>query len=112
MPLLFSYGTLQQDDVQLATLGRRLSGHRDELLKYEPSLVKIEDPSVVTATGRTHHANVTLAGNDSSRVPGTVFEITDDDLVRIDAYESVFEYTRVAAGLASGREAWVYVHAL
>jgi gamma-glutamylcyclotransferase (GGCT)/AIG2-like uncharacterized protein YtfP len=112
MPLLFSYGMLQQDDVQLATLGRRLTGHRDELLKYEPSLVQIEDPAVAIATGNTHHANVTFNNNDGSRVPGTVFEITDDDLGRIDAYESVFEYTRVVAGLASGREAWVYVHAL
>ena len=26
MPLLFSYGTLQQEEVQLATFGRRLDG--------------------------------------------------------------------------------------
>ena len=112
MPVLFSYGTLQQDDVQLATLGRRLRGDRDELLRCEPSLVKIEDPAVVSATQKTHHANVTFNVNDSSRVPGTVFEITDDDLVRFDIYESVFDYRRVAAELASGKKAWVYVRAL
>ncbi len=28
MPLLFSYGTLQQTNVQLATFGRHLSGVR------------------------------------------------------------------------------------
>jgi hypothetical protein len=37
MPLLFSYGTLQEEKVQLSTFGRRLGGQRDELLGFEPS---------------------------------------------------------------------------
>jgi gamma-glutamylcyclotransferase (GGCT)/AIG2-like uncharacterized protein YtfP len=111
MPLLFSYGTLRQEEVQLLTFGRRLTGRQDALLGFEPSLVKIDDPQVVAATGKTHHANVTLNGNQESRVPGMVFEITDADLVRVDAYEASFSYTRVAAVLASGRQAWVYVSA-
>ena len=44
MPQLFSYGTLQQEDVQLSTFGRLLQGRRDELPGFEPSLVRIEDP--------------------------------------------------------------------
>ena len=47
MPLMFSYGTLQQDNVQLSTFGRLLQGQRDELLGFEQSLVRIEDPQVV-----------------------------------------------------------------
>ena len=62
MPLLFSYGTLQQEDVQLATLGRRLDGHPDELVGFEPSLVRIEDPGIAARLGKTHHNNVTSAG--------------------------------------------------
>jgi hypothetical protein len=58
MPLLFSYGTLQQEDVQLATFGRRLAGTRDELLGFEPATVKIDDAATVRAIGRTEHANV------------------------------------------------------
>jgi gamma-glutamylcyclotransferase (GGCT)/AIG2-like uncharacterized protein YtfP len=110
MPLLFSYGTLQLEEVQLSTLGRRLNGQRDELLRFEQSLVKIEDPQVVAATGMTHHANVTFSGSDDSRVPGMVFEITDAELASVDEYEVAFLYERVAATLASGRQAWVYVH--
>ena len=53
MPLLFSYGTLQQDDVQLSTFGRRLQGQRDELPGFEPSSVPIEDPRVAAANGRS-----------------------------------------------------------
>ena len=46
MPLLFSYGTLQHEDVQLSTFGRKLDGEKDLLLGYEPSLVKISDAAV------------------------------------------------------------------
>jgi gamma-glutamylcyclotransferase (GGCT)/AIG2-like uncharacterized protein YtfP len=111
MPLLFSYGTLQQENVQLSTLGRRLNGERDELLRFEQSLVKIEDPQVLATTGKTHHANVKFNGNEDSRVPGMVFEITDAELASVDEYEVAFLYKRVAAMLASGRQAWVYVDA-
>ena len=111
MPLLFSYGSLQQENVQLSTFGRRLSGQRDELLRFEPSVVRIEDPQVAAKVGKTHHANVTFNGNEESRVPGMVFEITDAELASVDEYEVAFFYKRVTALLASGRRAWVYVDA-
>ncbi len=111
MPLLFSYGTLQDEDVQLSTFGRRLTGQRDELPRFEQTLVTIEDPRVVAAVGRTHHANVECNGNEDSRVLGMVFEVTDAELASVDEYEAAFLYERVAATLASGREAWLYVHA-
>ena len=111
MPLLFSYGTLQQENVQLFTFGRRLQGQRDELLGFEQSLVRIEDPQVVATSGKTHHANVTFNGRHDSRVSGTVFEITDAELAAADQYEQLAAYIRVAAMLASGKQAWVYVDA-
>ena len=111
MPLLFSYGTLQQENVQLSTFGRPLQGQKDELLGFEQSLVKIEDPQVVATSGKTHHANVTFNGRNDSRVNGTVFEITDAELAAADQYEQLAAYKRVAAMLASGKEAWVYVDA-
>lgn len=111
MPLLFSYGTLQHDDVQLSTFGRLLQGQADELLGFEPSLVKIEDPQVVATSGKTHHANVTFNGRSDSRVSGTVFEITDAELAAADKYEQLAAYKRVVAKLASGKQAWVYVDA-
>jgi len=111
MPFLFSYGTLQQADVQIATFGRRLVGERDELPGFEPSLVKIEDPQMAAALGRTHHANVTHNGRADSAVSGTVFEITDDDLAAADVFEQAATYARMAVVLASGKRAWVYVDA-
>ena len=111
MPLLFSYGTLQHQDVQRATFGRLLHGQGDELPGHEPSLVEIEDPAQAVAVGRSHHANVTFNGRGESRVSGTVFEVTDAELAAADEYERPASYERVAVKLASGKEAWVYVHA-
>ena len=59
----------------------------------------------------THHADVVFNGDDDSRVPGMVFEITDAELAGVDEYEAEFSYKRVAVTLASGRQAWVYMHA-
>ncbi len=111
MPLLFSYGTLQEPRVQLSTFGRLLHGERDELVGYEQSLVRIEDPHVVATSGKTHHANVMFNGRRDSRVSGTRFEITEEELAAADEYERRAAYTRVAVVLASGAEAWVYVDA-
>jgi gamma-glutamylcyclotransferase (GGCT)/AIG2-like uncharacterized protein YtfP len=111
MPLLFSYGTLQHEDVQQKTFGRRLVGEKDLLLGYEPSLVKIPDPAVAKRLGRTHHDNVTATGDDWSTVQGMVFEVTDDELAKADRFEAEFAYRRINGALASGKEAWVYVHA-
>src|SRR5262245_23154268 len=110
MPLLFSYGTLQQAEVQLSTFGRRVHGELDELTGFEESLVEIEDAAVVATSGRTHHPIVKWSGGRERRVRGMVFEISDEELARADRYE-VASYRRVTAALASGRLAWVYVDA-
>src|SRR5512145_1240880 len=111
MPLIFSYGTLQQENVQLSTFGRVLKGQPDELPGFAQSSVRIEDPKVVAASGKRHHANVTFNGMDDSRVSGTVFEISDAELAAADRYEQLAAYKRVAVMLASGKRAWVYVDA-
>jgi Gamma-glutamyl cyclotransferase, AIG2-like len=110
MPLLFSYGTLQQATKQLSTFGRLLQGQPDALLGFEQSVLKIEDPAFVAASGKAHHAIVKFNGSRDSLVNGTVFEVTDDELASADAYEPA-GYARVMARLASGREAWVYAEA-
>ena len=97
MPLLFSYGTLQQESVQRSTFGRLRHGQRDELPGYEPSIAGV-------------HANVKFNGIEASRVTGTVFEVTDVELASADGYEAPFAYKRVTAVLASGRQSWLYLH--
>lgn len=110
MTLLFSYGTLQEESVQLATFGRLLRGSKDELVGFQLSTVTVQDRAFVAASGKAVHANVSFDGNNASRVPGTVFEITEPELLKCDEYERPANYRRQRARLASGREAWVYAH--
>ena len=108
MPLLFSYGTLQQEAVQRSTFGRLLQGQPDELVGFEQSTFEVTDPAFVATSGKAHHAMAKFPGNRESRVPGMVFEVTQHELESADAYEPA-GYVRVLAALASGKEAWVYV---
>ena len=110
MALLFSYGTLQQEAVQMSTFGRLLEGQPDELIGFEQSLLKIEDPEFVATSGKSHHAIVQYNGSEDSRVSGTVFEVSDSELANADQYEPA-GYKRISAMLASGKEAWVYADA-
>jgi len=110
MALLFSYGTLQQEAVQLSTFGRSLQGQPDELVGFEHSLLRIEDPQFVATSGKAHHAIVRFNGRSDSRVKGTVFEVTDRELADADQYEPA-GYKRITARLASGKQAWVYADA-
>ena len=110
LPLLFSYGTLQQDSVQLATFGRLLRGRPDALVGFSLSQVAIEDPEVVRISGSGHHPIVHPISDAQARVNGTVFEISEAELAQADLYE-VAAYVRVEARLASGGLVWVYVAA-
>ena len=105
VPLLFSYGTLQDHAVQVAIFGRGLIGRPDALVGFEPS----QSPSR-TSEG-AHHANASYTGNAEQRVAGTVFEVSDVELDAADIYEREADYVRVPASLTSGDQAWVYVHA-
>jgi gamma-glutamylcyclotransferase (GGCT)/AIG2-like uncharacterized protein YtfP len=109
MELLFSYGTLQQEGVQMAQFGRRLEGCADALPGWRTAMVEITDAQVLAKSGKTHHP-IVMPGRKDDSVPGMVFEITAEELAAADAYE-VADYKRVSALLASGVTAWVYVKA-
>jgi gamma-glutamylcyclotransferase (GGCT)/AIG2-like uncharacterized protein YtfP len=110
MPLLFSYGTLQQEAVQMATFGRLLHGQPDELIGFAQSTLKIEDPEFVATSGKAYHSIVKFNARDDNRVGGMVFEVSDAELAKADRYEPA-GYKRVTARLASGKQAWVYADA-
>jgi gamma-glutamylcyclotransferase (GGCT)/AIG2-like uncharacterized protein YtfP len=107
--LLFSYGTLQQEEVQRASFGRKLDGTADALPGWRQEMVEITDPDVLAKSGKRFHP-IVMPGAPSDQVAGTVFEITGEELAAADRYE-VSDYKRIAVTLASGRTAWVYVKA-
>jgi gamma-glutamylcyclotransferase (GGCT)/AIG2-like uncharacterized protein YtfP len=110
MALLFTYGTLQIPDIQLATFGRLVRGEPDEVVGCERQVITVNDPTVVEATGRPEHVNLVFNGRAYARVSGTVLELMDAELAEADAYERLARYSRREVTLASGRTAWAYVY--
>ena len=108
--LLFSYGTLQLESVQLSAFGRRLEGEPDTMPGYTRTMVEITDPDVLAASGERFHPIVSASSDPADEIAGTVFRISADELAAADRYE-VADYTRVLVRLTSGRNAWVYVKA-
>ena len=102
---LFSYGTLQAEDVQLATFGRILQGEPDSLIGYVIRMVL--DRNV---PGKTYHRNIEFTGKPADVVSGTVFRVTEVELEQADVYELDAEYKRTRVKTRSGKDAWVYRH--
>ena len=107
---LFSYGTLQQENVQLSTFGRLLDGRADALPGFRRKMVRITDPGVLAKSGHDMHPIVAPSGDPADEIEGVVFQVTPAELGRADLYE-VSDYRRVAVTLKSGLTAWVYVSA-
>ena len=108
--LLFSYGTLQLPEVQLAQFKRLLDGEDDAVPGFAQAMVEITDPEVLRKSGQRFHPIVNQTGNPADSVAGKVFAVTPAELAAADEYE-VDDYKRVLVTLASGRDAWVYVKA-
>jgi gamma-glutamylcyclotransferase (GGCT)/AIG2-like uncharacterized protein YtfP len=105
---LFSYGTLQQPEVQVANYRRLLDGRLDALRGYRLQPLAISDPHVIQVSGKAVHTIACPSGSSKDRIEGMVFEISQEELEATDAYE-VDAYGRVEVTLESGRKAWVYV---
>jgi Gamma-glutamyl cyclotransferase, AIG2-like len=108
--LLFSYGTLQLEPIQLAIIGRTVTGQPDVLPGFEQTFVEIDDKSVQSLTGKSRHVIVKFTGRPSDTIPGTVLALTPEEMQKADGYETA-EYLRVSVLLQSGTRAWVYVDA-
>ena len=104
---LFSYGTLRQPEVQVATFGRRLDGHDDAVLGYRLDWVTITDPHVLATSGSDRHPVLVRSDEPDAAVEGSVLMITETELAAADEYE-VDDYVRVRVPLRSGAQAWAY----
>ena len=106
--LLFSYGTLQKENVQLELFGRILSGTKDSLPGFKISVVEIHDEKFLSK-GEGRFQNTLLPTNSKADVvEGTVFELTHEELLEADQYEPK-NYERFKVKMSSGKEAWVYI---
>ena len=97
--LLFSYGNLQQKELQAAIFGRELGGRKDFLPGYARA---------ITDVGNVDYYNIEPSSDAESVVSGTLFEITEEELAAADIYEKGREYRRISVTLRSGVQAWAY----
>ena len=106
--LLFSYGTLQLEKVQLENYGRILKGERDKLTSYKIENLQITDLTVLSKSQLEYHPIAVKSENKNDFIRGVLFEITESELAETDKYE-VSQYQRIVETFESGKEAWVYV---
>jgi hypothetical protein len=106
--LLFSYGTLQLEKVQLESFGRLLKGEKDALSGYKLVSLEIKDEKVLEQSQQPFHPMAIPSVDKKDKVQGVVFEITGDELLKADSYE-VSDYVRISVILDSGKNAWIYV---
>lgn len=106
--LLFSYGTLQLESVQMANYGRLLKGSKDKLEGYKIERLKITDATVLEKSNADDHPIAVKSNDKNDVIEGMIFEITEQELQETDKYE-VSDYQRVLETFESGKKAWIYV---
>lgn len=95
---LFSYGSLQEEAVQLNLYNRVLAGKKDYLEAFAFSNQKIASLYPI----------IFKTDNLTDRIVGMVFEISEEELLITDEYEGD-SYRKVQVKLKSGIIAWCYV---
>ena len=107
---LFSYGTLQKDEIQLGLFGRLLTGTRDLLKGYKTESIEIKDESFLSRGEEKYQLTAIVSDDRTDTIEGTVFTVSEDELLLTDKYEPD-NYTRIKVRLESGKQAWVYLAA-
>lgn len=107
---LFSYGTLQKNNVQLELFGRLLTGTKDSLQGYKLASIEIKDESFLAKGEDKFQRTLIPSKDDSDIIEGTVLEISEAELLLADKYEPD-NYKRIEIELQSGTKAWIYIAA-
>jgi gamma-glutamylcyclotransferase (GGCT)/AIG2-like uncharacterized protein YtfP len=105
---LFSYGTLQNEEVQLKLFGRVFKGSADTLQGYKTAAIEITDEAFLSKGEQKNQLTAIISEDKNDSIKGMAFEITEGELLLADKYEPV-GYRRIKVTLASGKEAWIYV---
>ena len=108
MPLLFSYGTLQLEQVQLETFDRLLKGEKDILEGYQLTMIEITDAEVLRKSNQQFHPIISFSDDKNDQVEGVLFEVTEDEILQADRYE-VDDYKRVEVIFKSGKKGYIYI---
>ncbi|MEM6541760.1 MAG: gamma-glutamylcyclotransferase family protein [Bacteroidota bacterium] len=95
---LFSYGSLQEEDVQKEVVLRKVSGKKDTVRGYRLSSKDVKQ----------HYPIAEPTGLGSDTIVGVSLKVSYVELYWIDQYETPF-YKRIPVVLKSGKKAWMYM---
>ncbi len=107
---IFSYGTLQDGEVQMELFGRHLIGHTDILKGYNTTEIELNEEGFVGFSEREKYLIASISDDEKDAIEGTALEVTMDELLLADEYEPE-EYKRELVTLESGKQAWIYLRA-
>ena len=102
MKKLFTYGSLQHEDVQENLFGRALKGTPEKLIGYALKKIQIEEEF-----GIVHYPVIVETKNEADFIDGIVYEVTDKELNQTD-WDEGMHYKRIEVHLQSNEKAWVY----
>ena len=103
MYALFTYGTLQDTQIQTQLFGKSLEGTNDTLAKYKLGTIQIP----INHPNANTYLIAIYTGNAQDTIDGVRYTINSEKLSLIDDYEGP-DYERVLVILQSGEEALVY----
>jgi len=106
--LLFSYGTLQLEKVQIESFGRKLIGTKEVLKGFKLEQVRITDKSVIKKSEQEFHPIAIPSNSKEDKIDGTLYKISSQELQQADDYE-VSDYKRVKVNFESEKQGWVYI---
>jgi gamma-glutamylcyclotransferase (GGCT)/AIG2-like uncharacterized protein YtfP len=102
MEKLFTYGSLQNDDIQEDLFGRTLQGTPETLVGYVVKEIQIEEEF-----GLVKYPIIVETHKPEDTISGIVYTITTKELHQTDLYEGL-HYKRVEVHLQSDQKAWAY----
>ena len=102
MEKLFTYGSLQHDEVQQDLFGRSLQGTPETLIGYVVKEIQIEEEF-----GLVQNPIIVETHKPEDTINGIVYTISSQELRQCDLYEGV-HYKRVEVHLQSEQKAWAY----
>lgn len=105
--LLFSYGPLNSNELQLKHYGRAFLGREDILSGYLFNNTEINGAHLI-ANPTTKLQMARKSSEKNSKIKGMVYEITGEELVKTDRLLA-FNAKRVMVTTDLGSEVWVYI---
>jgi hypothetical protein len=105
---LFSYGTLQKEEVQLKLFSRILHGHKVRLAGYRLIEIEITDEAFLAKGEQKNQLTLVPSGIELDFVEGMAFEVTEEELLHADKYEPS-NYKRIAIAAGSAGSVWAYI---